>query len=452
MIISNDILEKTCKDMIETILFCLPDATKGTIYRVGPMPRLQVTRITSGVRKGGLDDDIQWGLAEISGYNEHGRDWEQYKDRDYSILEAMAWCVEKQKSWTADDPCNDLRSVRRQLSGEIEDFHHMEPVLVKKTYLYNDRNPILNYPLDQYGKPIWRDAEYVVAAIIKIHFKPYTIRRGDRSTKIIKKLSQRLGTELLSLHIRETMAEAQKELTRQRLQSCNVLAHELRNTLIKLGFIFSAINAEISFIREQWEIQIDRAVPEFESKKQVLGHLESYVLDRLQALNGTGDLPQVCRQLLLEQQELAASPMMPHLGERWLNSRILPKWNRLLMESKAWEEDKVQIGELLKRLQTVIWQGLDEQVIGRVPQLPVDLKDMWSRIAYTDFTADKVLVLEDIKRFLEHPALDIPHKTQTRKIITSLKALVEMIPEVEERANRIIYSLKNGCPVEGAEA
>lgn len=451
MIIGNDILEKTCKDMIETILFCLADAVKGTIYRVGPVPKLQVVRITSGVRREG-SGDIEWGLPEISDYNGQGKEWEQYKDRDGSVLEAMAWCIEKQKSWTADDPCNDIRSVRRQLSGETEDFHHMEPVLVKKSYLYNDQNPILDYPLDKYGQPIWKDAEYVVAAVIKIHFKPYTIRRGDRSTKIIKKLSQRLGTELLSLHIRETLAEAQKELTRQRLQSCNVLAHELRNTLIKLGFIFSAINAEISFIREQWEVQIERSLPEVQSKKQILAHLDNFILNGLQELNGTRDLSQVGLQLLSEQQELAASPMLPHLGERWLNNRIIPKWDRLLMESNVWEDDKSQIGELLEQLRTVIWQGLDDQVVSRLDHLPEDLKAMWSRIAYTDFTADKILLIRDIQQFLDHPALDIPHKKQTRKIITALKALVEIIPEVEERTNRIIYSLKNGCPMEEVEA
>jgi hypothetical protein len=57
-------------------------------------------------------------------------------------------------------------------------------------------------------------------------------------------------------------------------------------------------------------------------------------------------------------------------------------------------------------------------------------------------------VLEEIIRFLDHPALEIPHRQQTRKILTSLKALVEMVPELEERANRIIYSLKNGSSLE----
>jgi hypothetical protein len=57
---------------------------------------------------------------------------------------------------------------------------------------------------------------------------------------------------------------------------------------------------------------------------------------------------------------------------------------------------------------------------------------------------DKLSTLDQILRFLDHPQLQIPHKQQTRKILTSLKALVEMIPEVEEKTNRIISSLKNG--------
>ena len=40
MVISDDMLIKTCKNMIETILLSLPHATKGTIYQIGPMPDL----------------------------------------------------------------------------------------------------------------------------------------------------------------------------------------------------------------------------------------------------------------------------------------------------------------------------------------------------------------------------------------------------------------------------
>lgn len=447
MIIGDDILEKTCKDMIETILCCLGDATKGTIYRVGSMPKLQVVRVTSGVRGEG-SDRIQWGLPELSDYNYPGKTWEQYKDRPDHVREAMAWCVKEQKSWTADDPYQDARSVRKQLSGEIEDFHHMEPVLVRKSDLYGPEGPVPDYPLDYENKPIWQDSEYIVFAIIKIHFRPFTISRGDRSTKVIKKLSRTLGTELLSLQIRETLAEAQRELTRQRMQSCNVLAHELRNTLIKLGFSLSAVNAEISFIREQWEAEMERAFPHLDSKRVLLERLIGLVEEGLPDLNGSRSLGQACRDLVEEQQEMARRALIPQLGQKWIAHKIRPKWQRLLSETDVWEDAREEIQMTLSALERVIWHGTDQKLIARMTHLPEDLRDSWSRFAYLDFTPDKVGVLDEILDFLQHPALDMPHKHQTRKVLTSLKALVEVIPEVEERANRIICSLKNGTALD----
>ena len=58
--------------------------------------------------------------------------------------------------------------------------------------------------------------------------------------------------------------------------------------------------------------------------------------------------------------------------------------------------------------------------------------------------ADNLLVLEDILKFLENPALPVPHRHQLRKVLKHLKVLVEALPEVEERANRIILSLRYG--------
>jgi len=446
MLIGQDLLEKTCKEMIETILLSLTHSTKGTIYRIGPMPRINAVRITSGIRIEGTDD-IQWGLPEVSDYNFPGKTWEQYRDRPGHVLEAMGWCVEKQKSWTADNPYEDVRSVRKQLNGEIEDFHHMEPVLVKKPYLHGS-DDVLQYPLDWAGNPIWQDTDYIVFAVIKIHFLPYTIKRGDRSTRIIKKLSRNLGTELLSLHIRETVSKAQKELAKQRLQSCNVLAHDMRNTLIKLGFIFSAINAEISFLREQWEGQLEKAFPEIENKKTLLTRLNQLLSAHLSELNGAGKLNELCRTLLSEQEEMANLSLLPSLGEKWLDNKIRPKWQRLLLESQAWERHREEIADLLKDLERAIWLGMDQNLAAGIRHLPEDLKLKWSELAYVDFSKEKVAKLGEILQLLDHPALDIPHKQQTKKVLGSLKALVEMIPEVEERANRIIHSLKNGYSAE----
>jgi hypothetical protein len=443
MIINDDILERTCKDMIETILLCLPEATKGTIYRIGPMPELRTVRITSGVRDEAAEE-IFWGLEEYSDYNYPGKRWEDYKDKPGRPLEAMAWCVEKGKSWTADDPNEDRRSVRKQLSNEVEDYHHMEPVLISKSYIFGDQAGEPEYPVDYCQNPIWKDREDLVVAVIKIHFKKGLIKRGDHSTKVIKKMSRTLGTQLLSLHIRETLSEAQKELARQRLQSCNVLAHELRNTLIKLGFIFSAINAEISFLREQWELQISQACPDIETKSAILERLSQLLKSNLPLEEGSTKLAQLREKLMAEQSELACLPLLPGLGEKWVDNKIRPKWQQLMVESDAWEASREEILSLLGRLKESMWLGTDADLLCKVEHLPDDLRTIWPKLAYVDFTVDKLTTLEQILKFLDHPELKMPHKHQTKKILTSLKALAEMIPEVEERTNRIILSLKNG--------
>jgi len=300
------------------------------------MPELRTVRVTSGARDE-KTGEILWGIKEYSDYDDPGKCWEDYKDRPGQALEAMAWCVEKGKSWTSDDPYQDCRSVRKQLANEPEDYHHMEPVMISRSYLYGDQTDSLEFPVDYRGRPIWRDCQNLVIAVIKIHFKKELIKRGDRSTKVIKKLSRTLGTHMLSLHIRETLAEAHQDLARQRLQSCNVLAHELRNTLIKLGFIFSAVNAEISFLREQWEAQITMACPEVENKSTILERLSRLIESNLPRDDGQTRLGRLCEKLIAEQSELANLPLMPAIGEKWVDNKILPKWRELMVESKAWD-------------------------------------------------------------------------------------------------------------------
>jgi hypothetical protein len=440
--ISPDLLEKTCKSTIETILFCLENATKGTVYRIGPMPELLATRVTSGLRDSSTGR-IAWGLPAVSDYNPPGKKWEHYRDRPSYILEAMGWCVEQQKSWTADNPHEDVRSVRKQLQGEVEDYHHMEPVLVKKTDLYGDDPSILEYPLDSRGNPIWLDSDFVVVAVIKIHFLPHSFQRGDRSCKLIKQLSRTLGTELLSLHLQANYLQAREELYHQRLESANTLAHELRNTLAKLGFVFSALTAVMSFLREQWEVELYKTFPSMEKKAHILALLNDLILLRQQELNGRSDLVQVCTDLLSEQNELADLFPLPRQGMQWLQ-RIQSKWSLLLAESRIWEADKDEINRLLARLEKAISVVVDGSLAGRMEHLPKDLREQWPRLAYTKFSADNLLLLDEVVHLLEHPALPVGQKQQIKKALLSLKALVEHISGMENQANRLLYSLKNG--------
>ncbi len=443
MIIGHDILEKTCKNMIETILLCLDHATKGTIYRIGPMPDLRSVRVTSGIREHG-NGTIHWGLPAVSDYNPPGKTWEQYRDRPGRALEAMAWCVERQKSWTADNPYEDQRSVRKQLSGEPEDWHHMEPVLVKKSDLYGDDLTGLEYPLNWKGSPIWQDTDYVVVAVIKIHFLPHTIQRGDRATKVIKKLSRILGTEMFSLHIRETLNQVQNEMANQRFASCNALAHELRNTLMKLSFIFSAINAEVGFLREQWEEEIRKHVAGLEDKAFLVRRLNEYIEGRLHTLNGQADLAALGRHLLAEQREFLVTPLLPEQAVNWITMKIQPKWERLLSETAVWNDLSREIQGVLERLKSAVWVGTDEALADRLEHLPKEVRTLWPQVAYVEFSAEKLPMLEQVLELLNHPGMDVPHKKHTQKVLSSLKALAEIIPDMETRTNRILEFMKNG--------
>ncbi|GAG96692.1 unnamed protein product, partial [marine sediment metagenome] len=105
--IDKEALEQACKEMIETILFCLPTAYKGTVYQIGGPPEMIARRITLGV----IDGDgktITWGLPDRSEYNPPGKPWIEYRDEPGRPLEAMGWCVERQKSWTMKNPSLNL--------------------------------------------------------------------------------------------------------------------------------------------------------------------------------------------------------------------------------------------------------------------------------------------------------------------------------------------------------
>ncbi len=445
MTVIDELIEKTCKNMIQTILFCLENATKGTIYRIGPPPTLQAVRITSGVRVPGTDE-INWGLPTSSDYNGPGKSWEQYKDRPNHVLEAMGWCVERQSSWTADNPFEDVRSVAKQLRGEIEDSHHMEPVLVRKVDIYGSNVDSIEYPLDWRGNPIWQDTDYIVAAVIKIHFLPGTLHREDRSTRIIRELSRTLGTELLTLHVREGLYRAQKDFARQRLHSCEILAHELRNTLMRFGFIFSAVNAQLGVIREEWEDLLRRSYPERRWKQPILARMSEILRANEPILAGAPETANVFRALLSDHDELLTFSLLPNQADQWVRNKIRPKWERLFAASEALRAFKGEVEELLDALATALQLGTDRELAAGLTQLSPELREKWPEIAYMHFTPDKTEEVADIIRFLTHPNLPLPHKQQIAKVFRSFKALVEILPEVEERANKIILSLRFGGP------
>ena len=439
MRISAGVLEDVCKRMLEIVLFCLPDAFRGTIYSVGPIRDLRTIRIASG-RRDGQSDEIIWGALSTSDYDPPGKVWDTYRDRPGGILEAMAWCVEKQKSWTADDPENNIRCVRKQLEGKApEDYHHMEPVLVKKADLWEKSPGAHLFPEDSSGKPIWNDSPYATVAVIKIHFLPGAIKQGDRSTRIIKELSRSLGTHMLSLHAREVVLEKQKRLTEERHETCNTLAHDFRNIMARAGFAYRAINNEISYLREFWEDLICRYNPTVLTKHKIIAELNR-VLRKLQEKSGSREIQSLMRHL----DQLKTHTLLPEQSAMWLQRRIKPLWTSILSNNQISAALREEIEGYLNRLAESFYVGLNQTLIDKIDILSDELKLNWTELVYKEIDGTTNGLVKDYVKLLDQTNLDIPHKRQTLRNFIYLKSLIELVPDIESKLNLRLEILKNG--------
>ena len=441
MRISSHVLERVCKKMIKIILYCLPHATKGTIYSVGPIPDLRVLRIATGHRDG-QSNEVSWDERSRSGYDFPGKVWEDYRDRPGGILEAMAWCVERQTSWTADDPENNSRSVRKQLEGKAgEDYHHMEPVLVKKTDLWDEMPQGSAFSEDSQGRPIWQDSQYATVAVIKIHFLPETMKRGDRSTRIVKELSESLGTEMLSLHAREIALEKEKRLVEERQDTINTLAHEFRNLATRVGFAYRAINNEIGYLRESWENLVHQHLPEQSSKRAILQQLNK-ILKNVEIENDCRTVTNKIITLARYQEQLMECCLLPKQNEMWMRHKIKPLWTYILSKNNLNTSMKKQIEVLLERLNQSFYLGQDKSLRDKIDLIADDLKDRWVDLAYREIDKDTNGMINDYIALLDNLNLVIPRKRYSLRNFIYLKGLIELIPKIEEKLNHRLDLLK----------
>lgn len=430
-------LERACKEIIETILYCLPNAFKGTVYLIGRPPELIATRITSGIINESRTA-ISWGLPERSDYNPPGKPWIMYRDQPDRPLEAMAWCVERQRSWTAEDPRNDARSVRLQVEGIWEDFHHMEPVLLRKQDLYLTASEFPVYPDNYHGEVIWSDSDFATVAVIKIHFRPYTIRIGGPETVLIKKLSRALGTELLSYQVRQQSYEAMHQLAKEKVRACNILAHSLRNAIAKSGIIFSLMKAEMGFIRQQWEELVLQDHRLQDMKREALETLSSIIAK----LNGAGR--SLGQDLKTAHKRFTEISFTPEQGENWVKAQIEERWDRLIREGALTPTEAQEVGEAIAQLKRSLSLGKDPDVLSQYRQLPEDVKQAWVSLIYSSSDALDQEYFARVMDMLSNPALKLPYKDRSRKALSNLKALAETVGDLEANTNLVLREVLNG--------
>ena len=436
--IEQKALENACKEIIESILICLPNAFKGTVYRVGTLPEMVTTRITSGI----IDKNekaISWGLPEESDYNPPGKSWLDYRDEPDRPMEAMAWCVERQSSWTAEDPRNDARSVRLQVEGVWKDFHHMEPVLIRKKDLYLGEMQPLVFPENHAGETIWEKSDYVVAAVIKIHFQPYSIKIGGTETKVIKRLSRALGTELLSYQLREQSLEATRALAEDRLHSCNILADSLRNVITKSGLIFSLIKLELGFLRDQWEKVLLEGSDQADIRRNA-------ILTLNELLENTDEIPgnSIATDLMQIQYRFLKHHPSPEQGRNWLKMKIEDKWNALIQQGKIDDKQAKVVRKEIEVLKKSLYLGEDPELLAAYDPLPESSKTEWVNLLYRDTDVFSLHRLNRLIDLLGDHHFNLPHKEKSRESLIRLKAVADIFGQLEEKTNVVLREVLNG--------
>jgi len=424
-------LLQVCKEIIETILFCLPNAYKGTVYRIGNPPQLIAKQITSGV----IDEEkksISWGIPEISRYAPPGRPWNEYRDEPGRPLEAMAWCVEKQISWTAENPETDIRSGRVQQKGPSEDFHHMEPVLIRKDELYLGDRRFLEYPKNHKGEMIWQDSDYIVVDVIKIHFRPYTVRINGPETRVIKKLSRVLGTELLSHQFKQQSVEAMRKLAEDKQHTCNILADSIRNVITKSGFIISLIKLELEFLREQWEDALLQHSEKEQMKLESVHALNNALIIMGQDSEGLG------KDLIDTQNKFLKIHPTPERGVIWISMQIEEKWKALLAMNPVDEERTRAIHQDIEALKKSLYLGKDPDIIQNDMTMSEALKKEWIDLLYRDSELIDIKYLERLIRILGDPSFNLPYGSKSRKSLIRLKVLAEIMGQLEKNTNMVL--------------
>ena len=435
--IDKEALEQACKEIIETILFCLPTAYKGTVYQIGGPPEMIAKRITSGV----IDGDgktITWGLPDRSGYNPPGKPWIEYRDEPDRPLEAMRWCVERQKSWTMKDPKEDGRNVRLQGEGILEGSRHMEPVLAHKEDFYPGNEQNLKYPENYEGKVLWRDSEYVVIGVINIHFTENTIAIGSPETKIIKKLSRSLGTELLSYQLKQQSLEAMRRLAEDKINSCKILSDSLRNTITKSGLIFSLIKLELQSLREQWEMILLQDSDQKGMKREAIHALDKVLNDMDETSDGLG------KELIDAQNRFLRLFLPPERGEKWVRMQIEERWDKLLCKMPVDETQTKEIRRRINDLKRSLNLGKDQNILDTFNEIPESLKKEWIDLIYSNIDCVDFQFLESLIRILGNPSLNLPYQERSRKCVIRLKALAEIMGQLEKDTNVVLREVLNG--------
>ena len=436
--IERALFEKTSRELIETILFCLPHAFQGTLYSIGKPPDLIIERIITGtVDK--QKSEMVWGKTDASEFDPPGRLWSQYRDEPGRAPQALAWCVMHQQGKTMPESVDPgAESGGSHAKATPSEFYCYEPIMVSKSVLDLDVYPSAEYPRDHQNKVLWKESDQAVVGVIKIHFISPAFNPRHPENQIIKKLTDSLGTKLLSYQLRQDSVKAMQQVTKERLYACNILADSLRNAITKSGLIFSLIKQEIGYLRNQWESLLCTEFKQKDQKKEAIRELN----DLLAAIVCNDQA--LLQDLIRVQNKFLELSLPPEKGENWVVMQIETRWRNLL---EIYPQPKLLADNILNTLRVLkssLYFGLDPVFIGKYDKIPIELKNEWINLIYQNFERFDPSTLNRIIKLLEDNSLQIESRERSYRRLVQLKALAETMNQLEHNTNFLLQQVLNG--------
>ena len=124
--------------------------------------------------------------------------------------------------------------------------------------------------------------------------------------------------------------------------------------------------------------------------------------------------------------------------------QIEQKWNEIFPRQVIEAAKILEIRGWIEQLKRSLYLGKDPEVLANYLQMPDSVKQEWIDLFYGAGESVDLGVVDRIIRLLEQPSLGLPFRDKSRKTLIRLKAVAEIIRQMEEVTNKVLHSVLNG--------
>ena len=106
--------------------------------------------------------------------------------------------------------------------------------------------------------------------------------------------------------------------------------------------------------------------------------------------------------------------------------------------------DRREWNEILEKLKKSLHHGKDPDLLASCTFMPEQLKREWVELIYMDVEQLGFEHLDQVISILADPRLNLPFQEKSRKSLIHLRALFEIMDQLEKSTNAVLKQLLNG--------